>query len=178
VSFLAIDGRMRLVGRCGMLLMCGVLLACISGMSGVFGRYLVRRGLVAAMVFVRVVFVCVLFRSLPQGLRNIDCRFRRVCVGGLSGRFGMRMVMMGLVIMMIVAGRMFMIVVMIGVIMTRVFVVVGVTVMMLGLVVVLVMMALLGVSLSGRSVGRQSLGGGIRGFDDLALNPLAVAAPA
>ena len=42
VNFLAIDGRMRLVGRCGMLLMCGVLLACISGMSGVFGRNLIR----------------------------------------------------------------------------------------------------------------------------------------
>ena len=45
-------------------------------MSGVFGRNLVRRGLVAGMVFERVVFVrVVLVRaflgSLPQRLRNI-----------------------------------------------------------------------------------------------------------
>ena len=55
-------------------------------MSGVFGRNLVRRGLVAGMVFERVVFMGAVFvravlGSFPQRLRNIGNGLYGLCRG-------------------------------------------------------------------------------------------------
>ncbi len=136
----------------------GVLFAGISGMSGVFGRNLVRRGLVAGMVFERVVFMGAVFvravlGGFPQRFRNIgngpywlgrECRRLGDVSRTVTVVLGMRLM---IVLVIVIMGML--VVVMVVVMMRRVLVVVGVIGVMSVIAAVLVVMAFLAVSISG-----------------------------
>jgi hypothetical protein len=166
VKFFAVSRRMRFIGWSGLGFMG------IGGMCSVFGGDFVPIGLaVGMMVFVRVVLVFAFLGSFLQRLGNIgDSGY------GLGRRrFGDMLVALGLhvVIMMMVVIMRMLVVVMI--VMMRRFIVMAGSLVVMGAIMSVFSVMFVGVRVKWWQPLCRRLG---TRLDDLALNPLAMAAPA